>query len=343
MDSRPRKLLVLHLGGTGLEASVIRSQGTMVQSLGSCGDWQLGTLLWQSTLANFFSQQLLELTGKSIREDISAATRLQRTIELAMDRLTRAPKVDVRFEWLGKTIEQSVTQFGFMKVAPALSESITKVLLGACKIAKTEIGEIDDVLLVGAIMHMRPLQDLVRSLVPHTPAPTLLEKSDMARGAALQSLYLGSLEAATSKLPHALASTTYDFGLLAVDPISGKGSPHVLLEKATPLPATVSKNLRGDLLANVGSLQVIESTRLGGDNWHRLGAIKPSEVFPNRQPPDPLQLRLVVDESGLFEAHLTWPAGNRQISFGKREHSLDASQIDHWRSWLETALLCSER
>ncbi len=343
VDARPRKLLVLHLGGTGLEASVIRSQGTTVQSLGSCGDWQLGTLLWQSTLASFFSQQLLESTGKSIREDISAATRLQRTIELAMDRLTRAPKVDVRFEWLGKTIEQSVTQFGFMKVAPALGESITKVILGACKIAKTEIGEIDDVLLVGAIMHMRPLQDLVRSLVPHTPAPTLLEKSDMARGAALQSHYLGSLEAATSKMPHALASTTYDFGLLALDPISGKGSPHVLLEKATPLPATVSKNLRGELLAHVGSLQVIESTRLGGDNWHRLGAIKPSEVFPNRQPQDPLQLRLVVDESGLFEAHLIWPAGNRQISFGKREHSLDASQIDHWRSWLETALLCSER
>jgi hypothetical protein len=108
------------------------------------------------------------------------------------------------------------------------------------------------------------------------------------------------------------------------------------------LPFTVSKNLRGELLANIGSLQVIESTRLGGDNWHRLGAIKPAEAFPLRQPQDPLQLRLVVDESGLLEAHLTWPAGNRQVSFGQREYLLDSGQIDHWRSWLETALLCSD-
>ena len=235
--------MVMHLGGTGLEASIIRAEGTTVQSLGSCGDWQLGSLLWQSTLANFFSQQLLELTGKSIREDIAAATRLQRTIELAMDRLTRTQKVDVRFEWLGKTIEQSVTQFGFMKVAPTLGEAITKVFHGACKVAKTEIQDIDEVLLVGSMLHMRPLQDLVSSLLPRTSAPTLLDKSDMARGAALQSRYIGSLEAATSKMPHAIASTAYDFGLLAVDPTSGKGSPRVLLDKASPLPATVSKNL----------------------------------------------------------------------------------------------------
>ncbi len=342
VDSRPRNLMVLHLGGTGLEACLIRAEGTTVQTLGSCGDWQLGSLLWQSTLANFFSNQLLEMTGKSIREDVTAATRLQRTIEMAMDRLTRTAKVDIRFDWHGKTIEQSVTQFGFMKLAPALGESISKVIHGACAVAKTEIAKIDELLLVGSMMHMRPLQELVRSLMPHIASPNLLEKSDMARGAALQSRYLGSLESATSKMPHAIASTAYHFGLLAVDPISGKGSPHVLLEKASPLPATVSKNLRGDLLANVGALQVIESTRLGGDNWHRLGAVKPAEVFPNRQSQDPLQLRLVVDESGLFEAHLTWPAGNRQVSFGRRDHSLDAGQIDHWKSWLETALLCSE-
>ena len=341
-EPKPRTVLVVHLGGTGMEASVIRAEGSVVQSLGSCGDWQLGSLLWQSQLTSFFAQQLQEMTGKSIREDLAAATRLQRTIELSMDRLTRSPKVDVRFEWLGKTIEQAVTQVGFMKLAPALGESMTKLIHGACKIANTEIRDIDDVLLVGSMMHMRPLQDLVRNLVPHASAPTVIDKSDIARGAALQSRYLGSLEAATSKVPHAITSTAYDFGLLAMDPNTGKGSPRVLLPKASALPATVSKNLRGDQLAGVGTLQVIESTRLGGDTWHRLGAIKPTEAFPNREAKDPLQLRLVVDESGLFEALLVWPAGNRQLSFGKHENSLDAAQIDHWKSWLETALLCSD-
>ena len=341
-ETKPRKLLVVHLGGTGIEASVIRAEGSVVQSLGSCGDWQLGSLLWQSSLASFFSQQLLEVTGKAIREDVAAATRLQRTIEMSMDRLTRSPKVDVRFEWLGKTIEQTVTQVGFMKLAPTLSESMTKMIHGACKIANTELHEIDEVLLVGSMMHMRPLQELVRNLVPHAASQTLIDKSDVARGAALQSRYLGSLEAVSSKMPHAITSTAYDIGLLAMDPNTGKGSPRVLLPKASTLPATVSRNLRGDQLAGVGTLQVIESTRLGNETWHRLGAIKPAEAFPNRQAKDPLQLRLVVDESGLFEAFLVWPAGNRQVAFGKQANALDPAQIDHWKSWLETALLCSD-
>ncbi len=172
--------------------------------------------------------------------------------------------------------------------------------------------------------------------------PTVLDKADMARGAALQSRYLGSLESATSKMPHATASTAYDFGLLAADPTTGRGVPRVLMEKGTTLPFTVSKNLRGDMLANISTLQLIESTRLGGDTWHRLGSIKPSEAFPNRQPQDPLQLRLIADESGLFDAQLIWPAGNRQVSFGTRELSLESAQIDHWKSWLETALLCAD-
>ena len=341
-ETKPRKLLVVHLGGTGIEASVIRAEGSVVQSLGSCGDWQLGSLLWQSSLASFFSQQLLEVTGKAIREDVAAATRLQRTIEMSMDRLTRSPKVDVRFEWLGKTIEQTVTQVGFMKLAPTLSESMTKMIHGACRIANTELHEIDEVLLVGSMMHMRPLQELVRNLVPHAASQTLIDKSDVARGAALQSRYLGSLEAVNSKMPHAITSTAYDIGLLAMDPNTGKGSPRVLLPKASSLPATVSRNLRGDQLAGVGTLQVIESTRLGNETWHRLGAIKPAEAFPDRQAKDPLQLRLVVDESGLFEAFLVWPAGNRQVAFGKQANALDSAQIDHWKSWLETALLCSD-
>ena len=70
-ESKPRTLLVVHLGGTGMEASVIRAAGSVVQSLGSCGDWQLGSLLWQSQLTSFFAQQLQELTGKSIREDLA--------------------------------------------------------------------------------------------------------------------------------------------------------------------------------------------------------------------------------------------------------------------------------
>jgi eukaryotic-like serine/threonine-protein kinase len=334
-------MLVVHLGGTGLEASVIRCENMVAQALGSCGDWKLGTLRWQSALASFFTHQLKELTGRPITEDVVAATRLQRTIELAVDRLTRSSKVDIRFEWLGKTIEQPVTQAGLLKLAPLLSESITKVVLGACKSAKVQPDDVKEVLLAGSMMHMRPLQELVRSIVNKASLPSVLEKSEFARGAALQAHYLTSLSPASEKTAHAITSTSYDFGLLAIDPATGKSTPRVLLERNLQTPTTISKNLKADTVSGLNSLQIIESTRLGEDTWNRLGSVKPNEAFPNRQPQDSLQLRLVVDESGLMDAQLLWPAGNRQHSFGHRDFSLDDAQVEQWKVWLETASLCS--
>lgn len=338
---KPHWMLVVHLGGTGLEASVVRCEKNLAHSQGSCGDWRMGTLLWQSALTNYFIQQLSDCTGKSIKEDVLAATRLQRTVELAIDRLTRSPKVDVRFEWLGKTIEQSVTQAGLLKLAPQLGEAVIRVITEACKIAKIEMQQINEVLLVGSMMRMRPLQLLVRDLVPQTPLPTVLDKADLARGAALQAQYLTALSPSSDTGLRAIASAAYDFGTLSVDPTTGKSSPHVLLERSTPLPTIVSKNLRAEQLNNLRSLQIIESTRMGQDTWHRLSAVKPSVAFPERQANEPLQLRLVVDESGLLDTQLFWPAGNRQVPLGHQEFSLSDSQIEQWKVWLDTALLCS--
>jgi hypothetical protein len=337
---KPHLMLVLHLGGSGLEASVVRCDGNSVQSLGNCGDWQLGIPRWQSALANHFSQQLTELTGKQIREDVVAATRLQRTIELSVERLTRAAKVEIRFEWLGKSIDQTVTQAGFLSLAPLLQESITKVVAGACKHAKVEIAQLEEVLLCGSMLRMRPLQDFVRRMIPQAPLPNLLEKADLARGAALQAHYLGALSP-NDQLPHAVACTSYNFGLLAADPTTGKGSPRVLIEAGAPLPAVISKNLRGEVLAGGHTLQLIESTRLGEATWHRLGAVKPEEAFPKRAAEDPLQLRLTADDSGLFQAELLWPAGNRQLLIKTSDATPEDTEVALWKRWLETAMLCS--
>ncbi len=334
-------MLVVHLGGTGLEASVIRADKNVAQSLGSSGDLRLGTLRWQSALASFFTQQLKERTGKSITEDVVAATRLQRTVELAHDRLTRASKVDVRFEWLGHAIEQPITQTGLLKLAPQLSEAITKVVQEACLSAKVSLDQIREILLVGSMMRMRPIQELIRSLIPNAPSPNVLDKGDLARGAALQAQFLTTLTTASETMPRAVTTTAYDFGLLATDPNTGKGAPRILLERNATTPATISKNLRPDVLANIGSLQIIESTRLGEETWHRLGGVDPKVAFPQRKPHESLQLRLVVDESGLLDAQLLWPDGHRQHSLGHGGFSLDDSQVEQWKMWLETASLCS--
>ncbi|MEM8734316.1 MAG: protein kinase, partial [Planctomycetota bacterium] len=132
------RLLIVQLTGTGLDASVIHAHGTTAKQLGVCGHWKLGQQRWQHLLIQYFSETLKEKTGKDIRKDMAAATRLQRTVEIAMNQLTSSGKVEVRFDWQGAAIQQMVTQEGLIKIAPDLTLSIQQSIATSRAMANTD-------------------------------------------------------------------------------------------------------------------------------------------------------------------------------------------------------------
>lgn len=342
------KLLFVHLGGTGLETSVIHARGLEVQQLGVGGSWKLGSLRWQNRLTDHLAARLKQATGCSIRDDVLAATRLQRTVELAMERLTRSAKVEIKFDWQGTSIQTAITQESFLQIAAELIPTIQEAIALACANAKTDIGEIDHILLAGSMLRMKPIQEIVKRTVPHNVQVTTLEKSDLARGAALQTQHYSSLIRSDLLKPRAIGCSVYDFGLLASSSSSGKTKPRILLEKSSTLPVSITRTLRpssisGSHTAAFPMLQIIESSTVGSGNWLALGKVKPDELFPERVGSAPLQLRLEIDESGILETSLLWAEGNRQV---RLPHTSDPTLSDHdidvWREWLETTLLCAD-
>lgn len=342
-DIADSKLLVVHLGGSGLEASVIQVQGMTLKQLGGCGHWKLGTQRWQHLLTEYFASTLMEKTGKSIREDVAGATRLQRSVELAMDRLTRARKVELKFDWMEASIQQTITQDGLVKIAPDLTSGLQQSISSACTTAKTDLGDIDHVLLAGSMMKMQPIAKIVLGMLPSDLKQTMLEKSDFARGAAIYAHQFGGLSSSSEIAPRVVNSTAYDIALLAGSDSAAK--PRILLEKATTIPASVSRTLRPQLSNGRSSfpdLQLIESSSLGNNHWLKLGAVKPAQVFPERHSDDPLKLRLEVDDNGILETSLLWPNGNRQIAVpASSEPELTNDDLHSWKEWLETVFLCS--
>lgn len=342
------KLLFVHLGGSGLEAAVLEAGHKTVRQLSVTGHWKFGSLRWQHLLTEYFETVLKEKTGSSIRNDISAATRLQRSVELTLDRLTRSPKVELRFEWQGVTIQQSVTQQGLVKIAPALCNAIVTSVTNALNDAGVDPSQIDHVIFAGGMLKMAPVQKLVTSLLPPKTSVISLEKSDLARGAALQAHYLSQLtQSLKSEELHGIGCAAYSLGLLAASTSSGSLQPRVLMGNATQLPASCTKTIRPK--ADVGpdqprfpTLQLIESTNISKDNWNQLAKLKPSEVFPQHHGDDPLQLRFDIDESGVCTPRLLWPQGNQQVAFGSEVYGeLSNSEVLSWQKWLETAMLCS--
>ncbi|MFO0939469.1 MAG: Hsp70 family protein [Pirellulales bacterium] len=340
------QILYVHLGGTGLEAACLKVGDNHVQMQSASGDWKLGSQRWQHLLTEYFSGVLQQQTGRSIKEDANAATRLQRTIEFAMERLTRLTKVEVRFDWMGSRIEQTITQHGLVKIAPNLCSSIEQVMREACEKAGIELSKITHLLLAGSMFHMRPLREVVTNQLARTVDVNLVEKSDLARGAALHIHGLASmLQSKSDSVLRGHACTVYPIALLPE--FEGLGSkPRELVAAGQPLPTSISRTIRpsggSQQTRIIRRMSIIEGTRLGENNWHLLTEAVPAALFPGRDPDAPLLLNVEVDESGLMSANLTWPDGNmRSVLPATLDRSLSSDEILRWRQWLETALLCS--
>lgn len=341
-----QKLLVVHLAGTGLDVNVLHAHGNVVRQLGSCGHWNLGSQRWQSLLVQYFSNTLKEKTGKSIREDVSAATRLQRTVEIAMNQLTHTSRVEIRFDWAGTAIQQVVTQDGLVKISRDLTLSVQQSIASACAIAKVDISEIDQVLIAGSMLRMRPVKKIVTSVIPHEAPVTYIEKGDFARGAAFQARFVSNLSGSSSKpLLCAEGCTNYDIALLA-EAESVSKRPRVLIEKGTALPTSQSRTVRplaadGGSATEMSSIQLIESSSMGHGNWVKLGCLSDASGFSNSTKLDSLQLFLDVDTNGIFEASASTDGGQQWEIPSGIESELSDDQIEQWRDWLETAMLCS--
>ena len=269
-SEKKTKIAYIHLGGSGLEVSILESDDLLVRQRGVGGHWKLGSLRWQNLLTEYFVHALHSKTGKSIRNDALAATRLQRSVELAMDRLTRNSKVAVKFEWQGAVVEQTMTQAGLVKIAPDLCKGISRSIDRALQTAGLRATEIDQILLSGSMMQMEPVRRLVLAEFPVATPSSLLEKSDVAKGAAIQAHYLTCLT--TGQDTDALRGVScvpYDFALL---PTAGGNKPVTVLGQGIELPASITKRLRTSPTdgPDQDAIRLLENAGLGENNWRQL-------------------------------------------------------------------------
>jgi hypothetical protein len=73
-----------------------------------------------------------------------------------------------------------------------------------------------------------------------------------------------------------------------------------------------------------------------------LSQVDLQSCFEGRTTADPLQLRIEVDESGVWTGTVTWLAGNKQwVAPPLGEAVMDPVSKRQWRDWLESIMLCN--
>ena len=340
-DAYQKKFLVVMLNGTACEASMVSVDGLEVRMLASVGDWKRGTTRWHDRATKRLATQVETKLGNSAREDLNTASRLQRTMEKAFDRLRHSAVVPFVFEVSGGKVEGQLERERLHDWVGDLEGDCFGFAREAIERSKVDPQTIDSVLLIGDVRWMPGIQKQLKSLVGPNTLVTMLKSNDLARGAAIQART--QMPPMDPNSPVARAATSYDLGVIIQEDETRHSTPKILIARDTITPAQNSRTLR---FSKDGKpqpqLQFVEGSRLGASHWSRLGCIDLKSCFMERQTSDPLQLRLDVDESGLWSGSLTWLAGNKQLPIPPlMEPLMDLVSMKRWRDWLESLMLCN--
>lgn len=335
--------LLVHAGASGIEVTVAAIRGLEIRCLATVGDWLRGTYRWQHLLAEHLCQLFQKKHGQDIRQDLIGATRLQRTVELSLDRLATASKVDIRFEFQQKSIQCTLSRRDMLSIAEEPCLMLKHYVEVALKQSGIDPFDIDQVLWMGGLARFDELRAMIERFLSHNPTSSLQAKADLAIGAAIQSQHMMPTIQAPTVLPKVVTTAAYDLGLLFRDAQAGKMVPRVLAPKGSVLPFSIQRNMRPPPGMDLPPLvQIIEGTNQGDSTWHKLGQIDLKAAFPSRPSRDPCQLRLQVDESGLWSGNVTWTNGQQSVPIPVTSESpMTNEQAERWKSWLETILLCT--
>jgi len=336
-----KNFLVAMLTGAACEVSVVKADGLAVRTLASVGDWKRGITRWQDRTAKRLAAEVESKFGSVVREDLNTASRLQRTIERVFDRLRTSASVPFVFEVPGGKIERILERERMREWVDDLEGDCQSYAVEAIQRSKIEPTDIDDILLIGDVCWLPTIQRQLVSLVGKNATVVSLKPSDLARGAAIQAHYLMPPIDPHASLAH--AATTYDLGVIMQERAAPPGIPKVLIKKDSPTPSQISRTLRfTGQRQSQPLLQFVEGSRLGAQTWSRLGKVDLQDCFQDRNGVDPMQLRMEVDESGIWSGSLTWLAGNKQIPIPPlTEPSMDFVSRQRWRDWLESLMLCN--
>lgn len=335
-----KTMLVVMLNGSACEAAVVHADVHGVQKLSNVGDWKRGTLRWQDRAAKRLAALIERQFGINARENLGLASQVQRTMERAMERLRYAAVVPFIVDMPKGRYENAIHRDSIQEWVDDLAEDSIKFSTESLRRANLEPSAIDSLLLIGDVRWLPMIQQQLKVLVRPNAEVVAITSADLARGAALQARYL--MPPVDPRAPTARSAASYDLGMIVQD-LRNTPPPKVLVTKDSPIPFQMSRTLR---FTREGQrqpvLQWVEGSRLGANTWHRLSQVDLQSCFEGRTTADPIQLRVEVDESGIWNGSLTWLAGNKQLMLPPLgDPVMDSISIRQWRDWLESIMLCN--
>jgi molecular chaperone DnaK len=191
-------ILVFDLGGGTFDVSILDVGEGVVEVRATSGDTFLGGDDWDQKILDWVADEFKREQGIDLRQDRQALQRLREAAEKAKIELSSVVETEINLPFI--TADASGPKHLQMKLTRARLEQLTGDLVQrlrapfeqALRDAKLQVGDINEVVLVGGATRMPMVQELVRSLSGgKEPNRSVNPDEVVAIGAAIQAGVLG--------------------------------------------------------------------------------------------------------------------------------------------------------
>lgn len=186
------KVAVFDLGGGTFDISILELGDGVFEVLSTNGDTHLGGDDFDNVIITWLMEEARKEHGIDVSKDAKAMQRLKEAAETAKIELSTTSQTEINLPYLSmddsgpKHLERALSRAKFEQLADKLFDRCLKPCKDALKAAKLNIGDIDEVILVGGSTRIPKVQELVKDFFKREPNKSVNPDEVVAIGAAIQ-------------------------------------------------------------------------------------------------------------------------------------------------------------
>lgn len=186
------KIAVFDLGGGTFDISILELGDGVFEVLSTNGDTTLGGDDFDQIIINWLASEFKSEHGIDVKKDPKALQRLKEAAETAKIELSSSNTAEINLPYLSmdaegpKHLERSLSRAKFEQLADKLFQRCLTPCRDALKSAKLNVGDIDEVILVGGSTRIPKVQEIVKDFFKKEPNKSVNPDEVVAVGAAIQ-------------------------------------------------------------------------------------------------------------------------------------------------------------